>query len=240
MNTFIDKKYLNIRIRNQDNHLDDFQSIPVRRKKISKNSVINNKSIKLKRHKKELQRWKVITTLGVLLLVYFIAPNRTNILILGKDYLPSREKICRTDTLILATIIPLKPYVALLSIPRDLWVNIKGVGENRINTAYFFAEINEMGSGPASSLRAIQDNFGISMQYYLLVDMEGLIRIIDSLGGIEVILNERIGGLEEGEYNLTGAQALAFARERYSSDDFTRMKQGQILINSILKKLLKP
>src|SRR5688572_33478525 len=80
-------------------------------------------------------------------LLYFFAPLRTNILLLGTDDSPERGSVGRTDTIILATVVPLKPYVGMLSIPRDLWVTVPGVGEQRINTAYFFAESNETGSG---------------------------------------------------------------------------------------------
>ena len=96
--------------------------------------------------------------LGVVLL-YFFAPLRTNILMLGTDDSPERGSIGRTDTIILATVVPLKPYVGMLSIPRDLWVTVPGVGEQRINTAYFFAESNEAGSGSRAALQTIRDNF---------------------------------------------------------------------------------
>src|SRR5688500_11987362 len=92
----------------------------------------------------------------VLILLYFFAPLRTNILLLGTDDSPERGSVGRTDTIILATVVPLKPYVGMLSIPRDLWVTVPGVGEQRINTAYFFAESNEAGSGARAALQTIQ------------------------------------------------------------------------------------
>src|SRR3990172_9346722 len=61
--------------------------------------------------------------LFVLLFVYFLAPLRTNFLILGVDDSLNRGDLGRTDTIILATVVPLLPYVGLLGIPRDLWVD---------------------------------------------------------------------------------------------------------------------
>src|SRR5512143_2909425 len=92
---------------------------------------------------------------------YFLAPLRTNVLIMGIDRPPEGTAISRTDTLILMTVAPLKPYVGMLSIPRDLWVKIPGVGENRINTAHFFAEAQQKGAGPAAAMQTIRQNFGV-------------------------------------------------------------------------------
>src|SRR5688572_6060416 len=78
-----------------------------------------------------------------LILVYFFAPLRTNFLLLGADDSPSRGSVGRTDTIMLVSVVPLKPYIGVLSIPRDLWVQIAEVGEQRINTAYFFAEAKQ-------------------------------------------------------------------------------------------------
>src|SRR5436190_11691879 len=62
-----------------------------------------------------------------LILVYFLAPLRTNFLLLGADDSPSRGSVGRTDTIMLITVVPLKPYIGVLSIPRDLWVQIPDV-----------------------------------------------------------------------------------------------------------------
>src|SRR5215217_2804818 len=70
--------------------------------------------------RKHVLRWLLL----IGLLVYFLAPVRTNILLLGTDDSPERGAVGRTDTIILTTVVPLKPYVGMLSIPRDLWVNI--------------------------------------------------------------------------------------------------------------------
>ena len=175
-----------------------------------------------------------------LILLYFLAPLRTNILLLGTDDSPERGAVGRTDTIILTTIVPLRPYVGMLSIPRDLWVTIPDVGEQRINTAYFFAEATQSGSGARAAMQTVRDNFGVPVHYYAVVHMYGLVSAVDALGGVEIQLDEPTGGLPAGIHHLDGIEALAFARERGSSDDFSRMQRAQILISATFGKALRP
>ncbi len=165
---------------------------------------------------------------------------RTNILLLGTDDSPERGSIGRTDTIILATVVPLRPYVGMLSIPRDLWVTVPGVGEQRINTAYFFAESNAPGSGSQAALQTIRDNFGVPVRYYAVIHMFGLTSIVDALGGVDINLDSPIGGFPAGTHHLSGEDALNFVRERSSSDDFSRMVRAQILLSAIFRKAIHP
>jgi polyisoprenyl-teichoic acid--peptidoglycan teichoic acid transferase len=174
------------------------------------------------------------------LLLYFFAPLRTNILLLGADDSPARGVVGRTDTIILATTVPTLPYVGMLSIPRDLWVMVPDIGEQRINTAYFFAEANESGSGGKAAARTIRENFGVSVHYYAVIHMLGLVTAVEALGGIEIRLEAPMGGLPAGSYLMNGDQALAFVRERQSGDDFGRMQRTQILIAALFQKALQP
>ncbi len=176
----------------------------------------------------------------VLILLYFFAPLRTNILLLGTDDSPERGSVGRTDTIILATVVPLKPYVGMLSIPRDLWVTVPGVGEQRINTAYFFAESNEAGSGSQAALQTIRENFGVPVRYYAVIHMFGLASVVDAMGGVDVQLDSPAGGFPAGVHHLNGEQALFFVRERNSSDDFNRMVRAQILLSAMFRKAGNP
>lgn len=189
-----------------------------------------------KRRKRRLWLWMLLAVL----LGYFFAPLRTNILLLGTDDSPERGAVGRTDTIILTTIVPTRPYVGMLSIPRDLWVNVPGVGEQRINTAYFFAEAGQAGSGARAALQTIRENFGIPVRYYALVHMFGLVEAVNALGGVDIQLDVPTGGWNAGTYHLDGAQALEFVRERSSSDDFSRMKRTQILMVSLAARALQP
>jgi len=178
--------------------------------------------------------------LGIFSLVYFIAPIRTNILILGLDYTLPDNFVARSDTIIMTTIIPFEPYIGLLSMPRDLWVNIPDVGENRINTAHFFAEAQQAGTGTRAVIQTIQVNFDVEMDYYVRIRFEGFREIVNAMGGVDIYLTEPTAGYEAGAHHLTGNKALAFARHRLGSDDFFRMQQSQILAKAILGQMLQP
>jgi LCP family protein required for cell wall assembly len=187
---------------------------------------------------KRKKNWGLILILFIA--AYFFAPLRTNILLLGTDISPERGSAGRTDTIILATVVPLKPYVGMLSIPRDLWVQVPNIGEQRINTAYFFAEANQPGSGPDAALKTIHQNFDVPVRYYAVIHMVEMISIVDALGGVDIQLDSPTGGLPAGTHHLTGTQALAFARNRSMGDDFGRMAGTQVLLTAVLKKAIQP
>ena len=184
-----------------------------------------------------------LTVLGVifaLLIVLLVLPTPIKFVILGVDRAPDGSATGRTDTNIIVGIYPLKPTVNMLSIPRDLWVSIPGVGENRINTAHFFAEANRKGSGPAATLDTIEANFGLRIRYYARVQFEGVVDIVDAMGGVKVTMPEDMSGYSAGDHVLDGTQALAFARDRSGTDDFFRMNHGQLLIKSMFTQMLNP
>lgn len=189
-----------------------------------------------KRKKRRSGLWLLLA----FFIFYFLAPLRTNILFLGTDDSPERGAVGRTDTIILTTVVPTRPYLGMLSIPRDLWVNIPDVGEQRINTAYFFAEAEQPGAGPRAALQTIRENFGIPVRYYALVHMGGLAEAVDALGGIDIHLDSATGGFPAGDHHLNGTQALDFVRDRSGSDDFSRMARTQILVVSLAGKALRP
>jgi LCP family protein required for cell wall assembly len=178
--------------------------------------------------------------LGVVLVLYLFLPLRTNILILGIDRAPEGTYLARTDTMILTTVNPLKPYVGMLSIPRDLWVLLPNGGNDRINTAHFFAENSEPGSGPEAAKQVVIQNFGVDVHYYIRFQFDGLVDFVDAIGGLPIHLEESAAGYAPGEYVLNGEQALAFVRDRQGTDDFFRMSHGQIFIKAVLSHLSKP
>jgi LCP family protein required for cell wall assembly len=182
----------------------------------------------------------ILAILGLALAAYLLFPIRVNILLLGIDYTEPGSSVGRSDTIILATIIPLKPYVGLISIPRDLWVLIPGIGENRINTAHYYAESQKRDSGPSLVMQTIALNFGIGVPYYVRIRFQGFRNIVDALGGIDIELSESMAGYPAGKYHLTGRKALAFVRHRQNSDDFQRMGNGQFMIKALFKNLLHP
>jgi LCP family protein required for cell wall assembly len=172
--------------------------------------------------------------------LYFLFPMRTNILIMGIDYAEPPSYVARTDTLILTTVEPWEPYVGMLSIPRDLWVMIPGVGENRINTAHFYAEAAQPGSGPRATMDTVAYNFGVNPDYYIRIRFEGFREVVDAMGGVVIELPEPMAGYPAGTHFLAPRKALAFVRHRATSDDFHRMSNGQFMMRAILKNMLLP
>ncbi|MCL5998707.1 MAG: LCP family protein [Chloroflexi bacterium] len=107
-----------------------------------------------------------------------------NIALLGVDKRPSRN-FNNTDVIIIASINPDVPAVTLLSIPRDWPVNIPGVGVSKVNTAYGYG-------GPELFFKTIRNNFGLKLDHYALINFEGLVHAVDTLGGIEAIATCRL------------------------------------------------
>jgi len=171
---------------------------------------------------------------------YLLFPGRTNVLVLGIDRAPEGTDASRSDTMILTTYHPIKPYLGMLSIPRDLWVPIPGVGENRINTAHFFAESAVPGSGPQAALETVRENFGVRVNYYLRIRFNGLVDLINALGGLDIELEKPMAGYPAGNHHLNGEQALAFVRDRGGTDDFFRMNQGQFFLKELVEQMLNP
>jgi len=179
--------------------------------------------------------------LGTLALTaMFIAPVKANILVIGIDRVPAGTEAGRSDTNVMVRVDSSKPRITTLAIPRDLWVPIPGYGENRINTAHFYAEAADPGSGPANAMAVFSQTFNIPIQYYVRIRLEGVPGLIDAMGGITLDLPEEMGGLPAGKHHLNGTQALAFVRDRKGTDDFFRMAQGQVFIKTAAQQMLNP
>jgi polyisoprenyl-teichoic acid--peptidoglycan teichoic acid transferase len=175
----------------------------------------------------------------VLLSAYFFLPFSTNFLLMGIDRAQEKTDVSRTDTLMLFTVHPLTPYIGMVSIPRDLWVAIPGIGENRINTAHFFAEAAEAGTGPQAAAEAVEANFNISVPYTIRIRFDGFVSLVDAMGGVDLDLPKATGGLTAGQHHLNGTQALAFARDRSGTDDFFRMADGQTMLKAVFQQMLE-
>lgn len=178
--------------------------------------------------------------LSIILFCLFYFSPKTNILLLGIDRTPEGSLAGRSDTIVLFSINPAAHYIGMLSIPRDLWVSIPGHGENRINTAHFYAEAESPGTGPAATAQVIRQNFGVEAPYYLRIRFDGLTDLIDTMGGVDIDLPYATAGYTPGRHHLNGVEALAFARDRKGTDDFFRMQQGQLLIKAIINQVLFP
>jgi len=178
--------------------------------------------------------------LGLILLAYLLAPLSSRFVLLGIDRTAGDSQAGRSDTIQIFSVNPLLPTVKLLSIPRDLWVVIPEFGENRINTAHFFAEAALPGSGPSHTLRTIEQNFSIPLRYYVRLNLNHFPALIDSLGGITIQIPQPMAGYPAGSHRLNGAQSMAFVRSRSDGDDFFRINQAQFFISSFAREMLNP
>jgi LCP family protein required for cell wall assembly len=167
--------------------------------------------------------------------------DRVTILLMGLDFRDweSGDGPPRTDSMMLISIDPVSHTVGMLSIPRDLWVEIPGgFGHNRINTAYFLGESYKLpGGGPAVAMQTVEDMLGLPVQYYAVIEFQTFERMIDEIGGIDVLVEEEVKisaigrqsrWLHAKAYHMDGPTALAYARARKTEGgDFDRAERQQ-------------
>jgi len=160
-------------------------------------------------------------------------PDRyLNIVLLGSDKRPG-SGAWRTDSMIIVSVDTTDNIVRLLSLPRDLWVYIPGHGYNRINTADLWGELAKKGTGPDRVKQTIHHNLGIPIHYYVRIDFQGFMKIIDTVGGIDVDVDCPLPDikLSAGMHHMSGAEALRYARSRKSTNDFDRgRRQRKVLM----------
>lgn len=177
--------------------------------------------------------------------------SRINVLVMGMDSrVEEPDDVPRTDTMILFSLDPDSRTAGMLSIPRDLWVEIPGFDYSKINTAYRLGEVyNVDGLGPGLAISTVENLLGMEIDYYAMVNFEAFEEFIDELGGIKVNVPDEIvidplgrnntKTLEAGEQVLPGYLALAYARSRNSSgSDFDRAERQQQVILAIRDKIL--
>jgi len=176
-----------------------------------------------------------------------LLPNRRfNVLLLGSDNdLKFTANAVLTQSMILVSIDPGSSDVAMISIPRDFWVPIASYGYQKIDVAY------EVG-GIALARSTVEKLFGVKVDYYAWVGLNGLVQVIDTLGGVDVTVQHPI--LDEmypddlnsqdpyaffrlyipaGPQHLDGTTALEYVRSRHGDlqSDFGRSaRQQQVLL----------
>lgn len=187
-----------------------------------------------------------------------ILTERINILVLGVDRRPHEGELPgRTDTMFIMTVDPKTESAKIVGIPRDLLVEYPAPGggtiEDRINTIYFTGEEGGYEGGGIGLLKAfLKEEWDIEIHRYVIIDFEGFEQIIDALGGIDVEVDEAVYDpyysrtelpgdyfpvdFEPGVHHMDGANALAYARVRFSSDDLDRIQRQQRVIFATLEK----
>lgn len=165
------------------------------------------------------------------------AQGRINVLLLGVD---SRgEEQSRTDTIMIAQYDPKTGDSKIISLMRDIYVEIPGNQNYKINTAYFLG-------GPELLRKTIKENFDIDVEYYAIIDFKGFEKIVDTLApeGIEINVEKKMSAyihvkLEPGLQRLNGMELLEYARFRHDAEgDFGRVRRQQQVINVLKDELL--
>lgn len=175
-----------------------------------------------------------------------------NFLLLGSDTAnPSNSG--RTDVILVVSVNETQNAVALLSVPRDLYVFIPGWKMQRVNTAYAYGENTEPGQGASTLIETLRFNLGLNIDYYARVDFNSFKQIIDSMGGIDVVVDCAIEdwqlrdpGLDPtleaswelytlpiGVHHIDGELALWYVRSRRTSSDFDRGRRQQAVIRTL-------
>ncbi|WP_341301666.1 LCP family protein [Lysinibacillus sp. FSL H8-0500] len=169
--------------------------------------------------------------------------DNVSILFVGVDDSDKREQgsdNSRSDALILATLNNKTNSVKMLSIPRDSYVYIPGVGfKDKITHAHAFG-------GTLTTIETVEELFDIPIDYYVRMNFNAFIDVVDALGGIEVEVPYALHELDEfdkytinlesGLQHLNGSEALALARTRKLDSDIERGKRQQEILSAIIKK----
>jgi polyisoprenyl-teichoic acid--peptidoglycan teichoic acid transferase len=172
-----------------------------------------------------------------------VAPKEAlDVLVLGVDRRPNvaEGSTSHSDTMMLVRVSPQTGDVRLLSVPRDLLVEVKPGVENRINTAYLYG-------GTRRATAVMEDLTGITVDRYAIVDFDGFEDSIDALGGVTLNAGHpiRIGidgrrvYIPAGRQELDGLEALAYARYRGTvCGDLDRIKRQQRLVAALREQAL--
>lgn len=155
------------------------------------------------------------------------------------------------------------PKVTVLSIPRDLWVEIPeieehyGITHGKLNQAYFYGTpgmgyYDGPGAGAGLLARTLDLNFGLQVDHYGAVNMQTFVKIVDAVGGIEIYLptdvdgtpiddkTEDMGYFYAGQQHFTGDEALRFSRIRKRYNGFARISNQNMVLCALKDKIVSP
>lgn len=192
----------------------------------------------------------------VFLSVYLLLPpTQADIVLLGVDARPGQRYLTRTDSIMLVNLHPAQLDVSLLSIPRDVFIEVPGYGPQRINTINVLGEQEAEGTGGPSLVKAsFKESFDVDVENYIRLDFEGFIALVDAVGGINIDVPKLIidyeyptfdGGVmtvqfDPGREHMNGERALQYARTRHQDDDYRRAERQQQVVDALVKKLSDP
>ena len=192
--------------------------------------------------------------------------GRVNVLLLGRGG-EGQDAPDLTDTIIIASIDPIAKEAALVSIPRDLYVEVKSLTASmKLNSVFSTGKSNHFSNNPNSSVdeaedkgfnlleNTIESSLGLPIHYHVMLDFEGFEQAVDTVGGVTINAPDavqetmKINGqnyfldVEPGVQDMDGFKALAYARSRFTSPrgDFDRAVRQRLIITALKDKILTP
>lgn len=190
-----------------------------------------------------------------LVLYIVFPPQPLNILILGLDAREGEGFGTRADSIIVMGVNARQLRVSVLSIPRDLFLDVPNYGMQRINTINVLGEQAQQGGGSALLRASIEKNFGVQVDRYARLNFEMFVALVDAVGGVSIDVERVIVDnayptgvgdgvmqvrFESGIQTMDGARALIYARTRQSDDDYRRAERQQQVLAALAKKLANP
>ncbi|HEY2593930.1 MAG TPA: LCP family protein [Chloroflexota bacterium] len=192
----------------------------------------------------------LIAICGVVAVALLVTPARESVLILGSDARPDElasGQVGRTDTLLVFVGDRAMPRLAMLSVPRDLWVKIPGYGEERINAAYEFG-------GPQAAKQTVSNVLAQPIDRYVVIGLQGVRDIVDAVGGVDITVPQAIHDdayptdtygyqvvdIPAGRQHMDGDTALKYARTRHQDSDFARAARQQQVVVAVGTAMLNP
>jgi LCP family protein required for cell wall assembly len=171
-------------------------------------------------------------------------PERLNVLLLGIDSRDDGSATKNTDTMIVLSLDPVNKTGAMLSIPRDVYIDRPGVFTDKINAAYAFG-------GYDLTRKVVEDLLGIRLNAYALVDFDAFTKIVDSVGGVVIDVKRPVRdesyptpdyGVERldvtaGPQLMDGQTALRFARSRHDTNDYSRAQRQQLVLSALRTRM---
>ncbi len=173
--------------------------------------------------------------------------KRQTFLVMGVDDRPGLGG--RSDSMFIASYDPAKQRLAVLSLPRDSWVEIPGHGFDKVNHAYAFG-------GERLAIQTVQRWLDIPIDHYVTISFQGFIKIVDALGGVEIDAEKRmyyvdpndtsmgpeglVIDIQPGPQEMDGLTALKYARFRMDEEgDFGRMRRQQQVMKALMRKAVQ-
>jgi LCP family protein required for cell wall assembly len=180
------------------------------------------------------------------------ATGRVTVLIVGVDRRPGETGTGLTDSMLLLSLDRTRNAGLMLSIPRDLWVEIPGHGPGRINTAYTLGEEGQT-SGAALLKQTVGTALGVRVDHVVRIEFNAVVTLIDAIGGVEIDVPAAIDDplfpdsaygydplfIPAGRQHMDGSTVLKYMRTRHGSSDFERAGRQQQVLIAIRDKLIR-